>query len=87
MGRVELPSQFMENYCWEWDVLSHMTQHVETGEPPAARAVRQDAGSEEPSVQAWHFATDGFALFDMRLHAENIGADRCAAQTAWRSTG
>ena len=25
---VELPSQFMENFCWEWDVLRHMTQHV-----------------------------------------------------------
>ncbi|MDO4593288.1 MAG: M3 family metallopeptidase, partial [Comamonadaceae bacterium] len=29
---VELPSQFMENFCWEWDVLRHMTSHVDTGE-------------------------------------------------------
>ncbi len=28
---VELPSQFMENFCWEWDVLKHMTAHVDTG--------------------------------------------------------
>src|SRR5471032_1312985 len=38
---VELPSQFMENFCWEWDVLEHMTAHVKTGEP-LPRAVRQD---------------------------------------------
>ena len=30
---VELPSQFMENFCWEWDVLKHMTAHVDSGEP------------------------------------------------------
>ncbi|MBP7422790.1 MAG: M3 family metallopeptidase, partial [Sulfuritalea sp.] len=30
---VELPSQFMENYCWEWDVLTGMTAHAETGQP------------------------------------------------------
>ena len=29
---VELPSQFMENFCWEWGVLSRMTAHVESGE-------------------------------------------------------
>jgi oligopeptidase A len=30
---VELPSQFMENFCWEWDVLRNMTAHVDTGAP------------------------------------------------------
>ena len=30
---VELPSQFMENFCWEWDVLREMTRHVDTGQP------------------------------------------------------
>ena len=28
---VELPSQFMENFCWEWDVVSIMTSHADTG--------------------------------------------------------
>lgn len=30
---VELPSQFMENFCWEWSVLQEMTAHVDTGAP------------------------------------------------------
>src|SRR5690606_6915511 len=30
---IELPSQFMENFCWEWDVLQRLSAHVESGEP------------------------------------------------------
>ncbi|WP_343587325.1 M3 family metallopeptidase, partial [Herbaspirillum sp.] len=30
---VELPSQFMENFCWEWDVLQHLSAHADTGAP------------------------------------------------------
>ncbi|MBE7940215.1 MULTISPECIES: M3 family metallopeptidase [Ramlibacter] len=68
---VELPSQFMENFCWEWDVLRHMTAHVDTGEP-LPRALY------DKMMQARNFQSGlqtlrqiEFALFDMLLHTEH----------------
>jgi len=75
---VELPSQFMENYCWEWDVLSHMTQHVETGEPLPRALFDKMLAAKNFQAGLGTLRQMEFALFDMRLHAENIGADRAA---------
>ncbi len=65
---VELPSQFMENFCWEWNVLRHMTAHVDTGEPlPRALFDRMLAAKNYQSgVQTLRQVE--FALFDMLLH-------------------
>jgi oligopeptidase A len=66
---VELPSQFMENFCWEWDVLSHMTSHVETGEP-LPRALFDKMVAAKNFQAGMQFARQiEFALLDMRLHA------------------
>ena len=66
---VELPSQFMENFCWEWEVVEPMTRNVETGE-------RIPRALFDRMVAAKHFQRGlgfvrqlEFALFDMRLHA------------------
>ena len=75
---VELPSQFMENYCWEWDVLSHMTQHVETGEPLPRALFDKMLAAKNFQAGLGTLRQMEFALFDMRLHADNIGADRAA---------
>jgi oligopeptidase A len=67
---VELPSQFMENFCWEWDVLRHMTRHVETGEPlPRALFDKMLAAKNFQSGLAMLRQLE-FAVFDMRLHSD-----------------
>ncbi|SNS98230.1 oligopeptidase A [Noviherbaspirillum humi] len=65
---VELPSQFMENFCWEWDVVQHMTAHVETGEPlPRALFDKMIAAKNfQSGLQTLRQVE--FALFDMHLH-------------------
>ena len=67
---VELPSQFMENFCWEWDVLRHMTAHVDTGEPlPRALFDKMTAAKNfQSGLQTLRQVE--FSLLDMRLHGE-----------------
>jgi len=65
---VELPSQFMENFCWEWDVLVDMTSHVETGEPlPRALFDKMLAAKNFQSGMQTVRQLE-FSLFDLRLH-------------------
>lgn len=73
---VELPSQFMENFAWEWDVLQRLSAHVDSGEP-LPRVMY------ERLLAARHFGSGirmlrgvEYGLFDMRLHAEPLTADR-----------
>ena len=68
---VELPSQFMENFCWEWEVLRHMTAHVDSGEPlPRALFDRMIAARNyQAGLQTVRQIE--FALFDMLLHTEH----------------
>ena len=66
---VELPSQFLENFCYEWNVIEHMTAHVETGEPiPRALFDRMLAAKNfQAGLQTLRQLE--FAIFDMRLHS------------------
>ncbi|KTT14684.1 M3 family metallopeptidase [Pseudacidovorax intermedius] len=67
---VELPSQFMENFCWEWDVLQNMTAHVDTGEPlPRALYDKMIAAKNFQSGMQTLRQIE-FALFDMLLHTQ-----------------
>jgi oligopeptidase A len=65
---VELPSQFMENFCWEWDVLRPMAVHVDTGEPlPRALFDKMLAAKNFQSGMQTVRQLE-FALFDLHLH-------------------
>ena len=68
---VELPSQFMENFCWEWSVLEHMSAHVDTGEPlPRALFDKMIAAKNFQSGMQTLRQIE-FSLFDMLLHTEH----------------
>ncbi len=66
---VELPSQFMENFCWEWDVLKHMTQHVDTGNALPRELFDKMIAAKNFQAGMQFVRQLEFALFDMRLHA------------------
>ncbi len=68
---VELPSQFMENFCWEWSVLQHMTQHVDSGEPLPRALFDKMLAAKNFQSGLQTLRQIEFALFDMRLHAEH----------------
>ncbi len=77
---VELPSQFMENFCWEWNVLSHMTAHVKTGEPlPRALFDKMTAAKNfQSGLQTLRQVE--FSLLDMHLHHDYDPASGRAVQ-------
>jgi oligopeptidase A len=72
---IELPSQFMENFCWEWPVVQRLSAHVDTGEalPRALYDKLQAARNFQSGMQTVRQIE--FALFDMLLHDRSEGAD------------
>ena len=83
---VELPSQFMENFCWEWSVLKHMTAHAKTGDPlPRALFDKMvEAKNFQSGLQTLRQVELG--LLDMLLHSEhNPHKDFMAVLTQVRS--
>jgi len=72
---VELPSQFMENFCWEWNVLRHMTSHVETGEPLPRALFDKMVAARNFQSGLQTLRQIEFALFDMLLHTAHNPQD------------
>lgn len=70
---IELPSQFMENYCWEWPVVQALSSHVDTGKPlPRALYDKLQAARNFQSGMQMVRQIE-FSLFDMAIHNQPAG--------------
>jgi oligopeptidase A len=67
---VELPSQFMENFCWEWDVLTDMTAHVDTGAPLPRELFDKMLAAKNFQSGLGMLRQIVFSIYDMRLHTD-----------------
>ena len=67
---VELPSQFMENFCWEWDNLSQMTAHIDTGASLPRALFDKMVAAKNFQSGLFTLRQIEFGLLDMRIHAE-----------------
>jgi oligopeptidase A len=76
---VELPSQFMENFCWEWNVVQPMTRHVDTGAPLPRPLFEKMLAAKNFQSGMQMMRQLEFALFDLHLHYD---FDPAGPQTA-----
>ena len=74
---VELPSQFMENFCWEWDVLRPMTQHAQSGKPLPKSLFDKMIAAKNFQSGMQTVRQIELGLFDLELHS-SLAADQTA---------
>ncbi|MFQ1943705.1 oligopeptidase A [Aeromonas veronii] len=67
---VELPSQFLENWCWESEALAFISGHYETGEQLPADLLEKMLTARNFQAAMQMLRQLEFALFDFRLHQE-----------------
>lgn len=67
---VELPSQFMENYCWEWNVVQGMTAHVDTGATLPRELFDKMLAAKNFQSGMMAVRQIEFSLFDMLVHSD-----------------
>jgi oligopeptidase A len=71
---VELPSQFMENFCWEWHVVQAMSAHADTGEALPRDLFERMLAARNFQAGMQTLRQVEFALFDMLLHRSSPAA-------------
>jgi oligopeptidase A len=67
---VELPSQFMENYCWEYDALCLFARHYQSGEPLPPELFKRMLAARNFEIALQMLRQIEFAVFDLRLHQQ-----------------
>lgn len=67
---VELPSQFLENWCWEADVLAYLSSHFETGEPLGQDLLDKMLAARNFQSAMMMLRQLEFSLFDFRIFTE-----------------
>ncbi|TCT00626.1 M3 family metallopeptidase [Paralcaligenes ureilyticus] len=72
---IELPSQFMENFCWEWPVVQALSKHVSTGEPLPRSLYDKLLAAKNFQSGMQTVRQIEFSLFDMIIHHQKTGLD------------
>ncbi|WP_099063434.1 oligopeptidase A [Serratia sp. BW106] len=67
---VELPSQFMENWCWEPEALAFISGHYQSGEPLPKEMLDKLLAAKNYQAALFILRQLEFGLFDFRMHAE-----------------
>lgn len=70
---IELPSQFMENFCWEWSVIKEMSEHVDTGNSLPRDLYNKLLAAKNFQSGMLMVRQLEFALFDMSIHGQSNG--------------
>ena len=78
---VELPSQFMENWCYEPEALAFISGHYQTGEPLPQELLDKLLAAKNFQSAMMTMRQIEFSIFDMRLHREHTAANPVDAAT------
>jgi oligopeptidase A len=79
---VELPSQFLENWCWEGAALAGIAGHYQTGEPLPAKLLGRMRGARNFQSALQMVRQLEFSVFDLGLHGQEAPATVAAIQQA-----
>ena len=77
---VELPSQFMENFCWEWEVLQQMSAHCDTGNPLPRSLYDKMMAAKNFQSGLQTLRQVELALFDMQIHDGTLEQNQLSVQ-------